>query len=159
MPLRGDFGKLRTLIGGLRATANGALTRAEGRLMQDALAATREEVAACFLYQRDPSGRKWAARITVYGDFRDSNPLLFDLLSYMRFEATDGKVRVTNAKYYAFYHLTPWKRRPAREFLPTRAALGKLPQRLKIAGVRALKALLSGGSATGLRIGVDRIGT
>lgn len=159
MPLRGDFGKLRTLIGGLKATASGALTRAEGRLMQDALAATREEVAACFLYQRDPAGQAWAARITVYHDFRDTNPLLFDLLSFMRFEAVDGKVRVTNEKYYAFYHLTPWKGRPARPFLPTRSNLGHLPRKLKIAGVRALKALFTGGGAAGFRIGSDRIGT
>lgn len=141
MPIRGDFGKLRGLIGRMREATSGSLTRSEGRLMQEALAATREEVAECFLYQRDPSGNAWLARLTIYGDERDTNPLLYDLLSSMEFDVEDGKTRVSNRKHYAVFHLRSYKRRPARVFLPTRSAPGKLFDRVKLGAVRAVRAL------------------
>lgn len=146
MGVRGAFGRLRTMINGARAMASGALERAEGRLMQEAKAALQETVAESFLYQRTPDGKAWAARITVYGDFRDTNPILFDLLSYMQYEVRDGKVIATNRKPYAFYHLTAYKRRPARVFLPSSTAPGKLSDRIKLAGIRSVRALLTGGA-------------
>jgi hypothetical protein len=145
MPLRGDFGGLRGLIGKLQRAAGGALTRSESHLMQEALAKTREEVVECFLYQRDPDGAPWAARKTVYGNYRDTNPILFDLLSYMEFQIVDGKVKVTNRKYYAFYHQTGTRRMVARPFLPTRSAPGKLFDRLKLGAARALRGFFGSG--------------
>lgn len=148
MGLKGDFGRLRGLAERLKKVASGSLTRTESRLMGDALAATREEVTVCFLYQRDPTGTAWAARKTIYGNYRDSNPILFDLLSCMRYEVADGKIKVTNDKYYAFYHQTGTRNMAARPFLPSKVRPGKLPERLKLAAVRALKSALSslGGS-------------
>ncbi len=146
MGVRGAFGKLRTLISGARAIAGGALDRAEGRMMQEAKAALQETVAESFLYQRTPDGKPWAPRITVYGDSRDFNPLLFDLLSFMRYEVSDGKIIARNDKPYAFFHLTPYKRRVARVFLPSSSAPGKLKDRVKLAAIRSARSLLSGGA-------------
>ncbi len=140
MPVRGAFGRLRSLIGQLRAVQGGALTKPESRLMQEALAATREEVAACFLYQQDPDGVAWQPRKTVYGDYRDTNPILFDLLSFMQFEISDGKIKVTNSKYYAFFHQTGTRYMVARRFLPSAASPGRLPDRLKAAAARSVRA-------------------
>lgn len=145
MGVRGAFGKLRTLINGARAMAGGALERAEGRMMQEAKAALQETVAESFLYQRTPDGKPWGARITVYGDFRDTNPLLFDLLSYMGYEVTDGKIIARNSKRHAFFHLTPYKRRVARVFLPSSSKPGQIRDRVKLAAMRGARALLTGG--------------
>lgn len=114
-------------------------------MLQECKAALAETVAESFLYQRTPDGKAWAARITVYGDSRDTNPILFDLLSTMQYEVRDGKVIATNTKPYAFYHLTAYKRRPARVFLPSSTAPGKLSDRIKLAGIRSVRALLTGG--------------
>lgn len=145
MGVRGAFSRLRQLIDGARTIAAGRLEQAEGRLLQECKAALAETVAESFLYQRTPDGKAWAARLTVYGDFRDTNPLLFDLLSHMQYEVRDGKVIVTNTKPYAFFHLTAYKRRPARVFLPSSTAPGKLADRIKLAGIRSARALLTGG--------------
>jgi hypothetical protein len=145
MGVRGAFGRLRTMINGARAMAGGALERAEGRLMQEAKAALQETVAESFLYQRTPDGKPWGPRITVYGDFRDTNPLLFDLLSYMQYEVADGKVIARNSKPYAFFHLKPYMRRVARVFLPSSTEPGKMRDRVKLAGIRGARALLTGG--------------
>lgn len=144
MGLRGDFGKLRGLIGRLQGVAAGKLERAESALMQEAKAAVQLEVAECFLYQRAPDGTAWMARITVYGDFRDTNPLLYDLLSSLEFTVEHGKVKVDSSKFYAFFHLKQWKRRPARVFLPSRSAPGKLFDRLKLGAVRAMRGAITG---------------
>lgn len=143
MGLKGDFGRLRGLAERLKKVASGSLTRTESRLMGDALAATREEVTVCFLYQRDPTGTAWAARKTIYGNYRDSNPILFDLLSYMRYEVADGKIKVTNDKYYAFYHQTGTRNMAARKFMPSRVAPGKLLDRVKLAAISNLKSAFS----------------
>ena len=143
MGLKGDFGRLRGLAERLKKVASGSLTRTESRLMGDALSATREEVTVCFLYQRDPTGAAWAARKTVYGNYRDSNPILFDLLSYMRYEVSDGKIKVTNDKYYAFYHQTGTRNMVARKFMPSRVAPGKLLDRVKLAAISNLKSAFS----------------
>jgi hypothetical protein len=137
--IRGNFGGLRSLIGKVRAAASGALTRQESGIMKAAEYAVRETIAESFLYQRTPDGEAWKPRITVYGDYRDSNPLLFDLLSYMSYEISDGKVKVTNKKPYAFYHLKPYKRRPARVFLPSSTAPGNLADKLKLGVNRAVR--------------------
>ena len=144
MGVRGAFGRLRTLIHGARQMAAGALERAEGQMMQECQAALAETVTESFLYQRTPNGKPWAARITVYGDSRDTNPLLFDLLSFMRYQTRHGKVIARNDKPYAFFHLTPYKRRVARVFLPSSGAPGKLSDRIKLAGIRSARALLTG---------------
>lgn len=144
MGVRGAFGKLRQLIAGARDIAAGKLEAAEGRMMQECQAALAETVAESFLHQRTPDGKPWAARITVYGDFRDTNPILFDLLSFMRYKTERGKVIAENDKAYAFYHLTPYKRRVARVFLPTSTAPGKMRDRVKLAGIRGARALLTG---------------
>lgn len=144
MALKGDFGRLRGLVERMKHAASGALSRSESKLMGDALAATQEEIAVCFLYQRDPSGTAWAARKHVYGNYRDSNPILFDLLSFMRYEVSNGKIKVTNDKYYAFYHQTGTRNMAARPFLPSKSRPGKLPDRLKLAAVRALRSALGG---------------
>lgn len=114
-------------------------------MLQECKAALAETVAESFLYQRTPDGKPWAARITVYGDFRDTNPLLFDLLSFMYYDTRDGKVIAKNTKRHAFFHLTPYKRRVARVFLPSSTAPGKLADRIKLAGIRSARALLTGG--------------
>lgn len=152
MGVRGAFGKLRQLIAGARDIAAGKLEAAEGRMMQECKAALAETVAESFLYQRTPDGKSWAARITVYGDFRDTNPILFDLLSYMQYEVRDGKVIATNTKPYAFYHLTAYKRRPARVFLPSSTAPGKLTDRLKLAAIKAVRGSIGAGG------GISRAG-
>lgn len=151
MGVRGAFGRLRTLIHGARQMAAGALERAEGQMMQECQAALAETVAESFLYQRTPDGKPWAARITVYGDFRDRNPLLFDLLSFMRYETRDGKVIAKNDKYYAFFHMTPYKRRVARVFLPSSTAPGKMRDRVKLALAQAIGRLL-GKSSVGAAV-------
>lgn len=145
MGVRGAFSRLRQLIDGARTIAAGRLEQAEGRLLQECKAALAETVAESFLYQRTPDGKAWAARLTVYGDFRDTNPLLFDLLSHMQYEVRDGKVIARNSKPYAFFHLTPYRRRVARVFLPSSSAPGKLSDRVKLAGIRSARALLTGG--------------
>lgn len=148
MGLRGDFGKLRSLINRMRDVAAGKLERAESQLMQECKAATQLEVVECFFYQRDPSGRPWAARITVYGDYRDTNPILYDLLSSLEFTVDNGTVHVTSKKHYAFFHQTGTSRMVARAFLPSRSSPGKLFARLRIASVRALRAALTGRDAS-----------
>ena len=137
--IKGNFGGLRSLIGKMRSAASGALVRQEGAIMKSAEYAVRETVAESFLYQRTPDGEAWKPRITVYGDYRDSNPLLFDLLSFMQYEISDGKIKVTNRKPYAFYHLKAYKRRPARVFLPSSTAPGKLADKLKLGVNRAVR--------------------
>jgi hypothetical protein len=135
----GNFAGLRALIGKMRAAASGALTKRESTIMKSAEWALRETVAECFLYGRTPDGKTWQARITLYGDYRDSNPLLFDLLNYMDYQTEDNKIIATNKKPYAFYHLTPYKRRPARVFLPSSTAPGKLSDRMKLGVSRAIR--------------------
>ena len=98
MGVTGAFGKLRSLIGKLQSVASGSLTRKEGELMKNAEFATREALTECFLYQRDPQGVAWSPRKHVYGNYRDTNPILFDLLSGFVFQVFDGKVKVTNIK-------------------------------------------------------------
>lgn len=137
--ITGNFGGLRSLIGKVRAAASGALTRQESGIMKSAEYAVRETVAESFLYQRTPDGEAWKPRITIYGDYRDTNPILFDLLSYMDYEITDGKIKVTNKKPYAFYHLKPYKRRPARVFLPSSTAPGKFSDKIKLSVNRAVR--------------------
>lgn len=151
MGVRGAFGRLRTMINGARAMAGGALERAEGRLMQEAKAALQETVAESFLYQRTPDGKPWGPRITVYGDYRDTNPLLFDLLSFMFYEVTDGTVIAKNRKYYAFFHMTPFKRRVARVFLPSSTAPEKLTDRIKLAALRAIGGAVGHSGAASVR--------
>lgn len=143
MSVTGPFGKLKSLIGRLQSTAVGKLERKEGELMKSALWATREALTECFLYQRDPQGVAWAPRKHVYGNYRDTNPILFDLLSYFRFEVTDGKVKVTNSKYYAFFHQTGTRYMVARKFLPQRGNVGTFGEKLKLGAVRALRKALS----------------
>ena len=62
--------------------------RRELGLLEDARVALRDTVTECFLLQRSPDGVPWVERKTVYGDYRDTNPILFDLLSGLRFEIT-----------------------------------------------------------------------
>lgn len=111
--------------------------------MQNALFATREALTECFLYQRDPQGIAWAPRKHVYGDYRDTNPILFDLLSFFRFDVSDGKIKVTNSKYYAFFHQTGTRFMVARQFVPTRGSAGSFGEKLKLAAVRAVRKALS----------------
>lgn len=139
MSVTGSFGKLKSLIGRLQGAAQGKLERKEGELMKNALFATREALTECFLYQRDPQGIAWRPRKHVYGDYRDTNPILFDLLSYFRFEVTDGKIKVTNSKYYAFYHQTGTRYMVARKFMPTKASVGSYGQKLRLAAIRSVR--------------------
>ena len=62
----------------------------------------------------------------------------------MRYKTERGKVIAENDKAYAFFHLTPYKRRVARIFLPTSTAPGKMRDRVKLAGIRGARALLTG---------------
>ena len=143
MSVTGSFGKLRSLIGRLQGVASKKLERKEGELMKSALFATREALTECFLYQRDPQGVAWAPRKHVYGDYRDTNPILFDLLSYFRFDVSDGKIKVTNSKYYAFFHQTGTRFMVARRFVPTKGSVGSFGEKLALGAVRALRKALS----------------
>lgn len=143
MSVTGSFGKLKSLIGRLQGAAQGKLERKEGELMKNALFATREALTECFLYQRDPQGVAWAPRKHVYGNYRDTNPILFDLLSCFRFDVSDGKIKVTNSKYYAFFHQTGTRYMVARRFVPTRGSVGSFGEKLKLGAVRALRKALS----------------
>ena len=143
MSVTGSFGKLRSLIGRLQGAATKQLERKEGELMKNALFATREALTECVLYQRDPQGVAWAPRKHVYGNYRDTNPILFDLLSYFRFDVSDGKIKVTNSKYYAFFHQTGTRFMVARRFVPTKGGAGSFGEKLALGAVRALKKALS----------------
>lgn len=157
MPLRGDLGKLKSFVQGFASRVSAGSARREQRLMEEAKAALQTQVAECFLYQRDPHGRPWPARTTVYGDFRDTNPLLFDLLSYFTYEIVDTgsgfRIELGNSKYYAFFHMKRYKGRPARPFTvePGESAPLKLRQRLELAGTRAARRIagLAGGLDSG----------
>ncbi len=143
MSVTGAFGKLKSLIGRLQGATAAKLERKEGALMQGALWATREALTECFLYQRDPQGVAWKPRKHVYGDYRDTNPILFDLLSCFRFEATDGKIKVTNTKHHAFFHQTGTRYMVARRFMPSKGLPGSFGEKLQLASVRALRKVLS----------------
>lgn len=144
MSVTGAFGKLKSLIGKLQSATAAKLESKEGALMQSALWATREALTECFIYQRDPQGVAWKPRKHVYGDYRDSNPILFDLLSYFRYDVTDGKIKVTNSKYYAFYHQTGTRFMVARRFMPSKARPGSFGSKLKLAGIRTMRSSLGG---------------
>ena len=143
MGVTGAFGKLRSLIGKLQNVASGSLTRKEGELMKNAEFATREALTECFLYQRDPQGIAWKPRKHVYGDYRDTNPILFDLLSYFKFEITDGKIKVTNSKYYAFFHQTGTRHMVSRKFMPTNASVGSYGDKIKLVAIRAIRSAIT----------------
>lgn len=143
MGVTGSFGKLRSLIGKLQSVASGALTRKESELMKNAEYATREALTECFLYQRDPQGIAWKPRKHVYGDYRDTNPILFDLLSYFKFEITDGRIKVTNSKYYAFFHQTGTRYMVARKFMPTKTSVGSYGDKIKLVAIRAIRSAIT----------------
>ena len=143
MGVTGAFGKLRSLIGKLKSVASGALTRKEGALMKNAEFATREALTECFLYQRDPQGVAWQPRKHVYGNYRDTNPILFDLLSYFKFDITDGKIKVTNSKYYAFFHQTGTRHMVARKFLPTTSSVGSYGDKIRLVAIRAIRSAIT----------------
>jgi len=148
MPLFGDMGRLGSFVRSFAAKASAAAAQRQRQLQEETRAAVMESVAECFLYQRDPDGTPWPARLTIYGNSRDMNPLLYDLLSYMSFviEARGNSfaIVVKNSKYYAFFHLKPYKRRPARAFLPSGNTPVSLRRRLELAGLRAARGLLGG---------------
>ena len=143
MGVTGSFGKLRSLIGKLQSVASGSLTRKEGELMKNAEFATREALTECFLYQRDPQGVAWSPRKHVYGNYRDTNPILFDLLSYFKFDITDGKIKVTNTKYYAFFHQTGTRFMVARKFMPTKSAVGSYGDKIKLVAIRTIRSAIT----------------
>lgn len=143
MSVTGSFGKLKSLIGRLQGAAQGKLERKEGELMKNALFATREALTECFLYQRDPQGVAWAPRKHVYGNYRDTNPILFDLLSGFVYQVLDGKIKVTNVKPYAFFHQTGTRFMVARRFVPTNGNVGSFGEKLALGAVRALRKALS----------------
>jgi hypothetical protein len=143
MGVTGSFGKLRSLIGKLQNVVSGSLTRKEGDLMKNAEFATREALTECFLYQRDPQGVAWAPRKHVYGNYRDTNPILFDLLSGFVYQVLDGKIKVTNVKPYAFFHQTGTRFMVARRFVPTKGSVGSFGEKLALGAVRALRKALS----------------
>ena len=143
MGVTGSFGKLRSLIGKLQSVVSGSLTRKEGELMKNAEYATREALTECFLYQRDPQGIAWKPRKHVYGNYRDTNPILFDLLSGFVFQVFDGKVKVTNIKPYAFYHQTGTRHMVARKFMPTKASVGSYGDKIKLVAIRAIRSAIT----------------
>lgn len=143
MGVTGSFGKLRSLIGKLQSVVSGSLTRKEGDLMKNAEFATREALTECFLYQRDPQGVAWAPRKHVYGDYRDTNPILFDLLSGFVYQVLDGKIKVTNVKPYAFFHQTGTRFMVARKFLPTKSSVGSYGDKIKLVAIRAIRSAIT----------------
>lgn len=143
MGVTGAFGKLRSLIGKLQSVVSGSLTRKEGDLMKNAEFATREALTECFLYQRDPQGVAWAPRKHVYGDYRDTNPILFDLLSGFVYQVLDGKIKVTNVKPYAFFHQTGTRFMVARKFLPTKSSVGSYGDKIKLVAIRAIRSSIT----------------
>lgn len=143
MSVTGAFVKLKSLIGKLQNATAAKLERKEGALMQSALWATREALTECFIYQRDPQGVAWKPRKHVYGDYRDTNPILFDLLSCFRYDVIDGKIKVTNSKYYAFFHQTGTRYMVARRFMPSKGSPGSFGEKLQLAAVRSLRKVFS----------------
>ena len=143
MGVTGAFGKLRSLIGKLQSVVSGSLTRKEGDLMKNAEFATREALTECFLYQRDPQGVAWAPRKHVYGNYRDTNPILFDLLSGFVYQVLDGKIKVTNVKPYAFFHQTGTRFMVARKFLPTKSSVGSYGDKIKLVAIRAIRSAIT----------------
>ena len=111
--------------------------------MKNAEFATREALTECFLYQRDPQGVAWKPRKHVYGDYRDTNPILFDLLSYFKFDITDGKIKVTNTKYYAFFHQTGTRHMVSRKFMPTNASVGSYGDKIKLVAIRTIRSAIT----------------
>ncbi|HMW22541.1 MAG TPA: hypothetical protein PKC59_03820 [Burkholderiaceae bacterium] len=153
MPLSGPLDRLRQHGRRLHDLAGGALVRRELGLLEDARVALRDTVTECFLLQRSPDGVPWVERKTVYGDYRDTNPILFDLLSGLRFEITysgtaaflrraGSGVSCESDKYYAFYHQNGTRTVPARPFLPTKTAPPQLRQQVLLAGIRAARSIL-----------------
>lgn len=153
MPVRGDFGKLRALAGRLRDMADGKLLQADSQFMSESKAALQETIAESFLYQRSTSGDAWKPRVRAYGDSRDGNPILFDLLSSLKVEIAygswkdlhlkrGGKLRVTSSKTYAFYHQNGTRKMAARRFLPEAEGSRSLTVRIQHAAVRAVRAFL-----------------
>lgn len=153
MPVRAPLQKMKHFARNIRDTAEGGLLKREAGYMEDARVALRESVTECFLYQRDPDGKPWAERKTVYGNYRDSNPILFDLLSSFRFEIAytntaaflrriGAGVKLVSDKSYAVYHQTGTRFMVARKYVPPVERPGKLADRLLLAGVRGLRRLL-----------------
>ena len=143
MGVTGSFGKLRSLIGKLQSVVSGSLTRKEGDLMKNAEFATREALTECFLYQRDPQGVAWAPRKHVYGNYRDTNPILFDLLSGFVYQVLDGKIKVTNVKPYAFFYFTGTRFMVARKFMPTKSSVGSYGDKIKLVAIRAIRSAIT----------------
>lgn len=153
MPLLGPLDRLKQHGRRLHDLAGGALVRRESGLLEDARVALRDTVAECFLLQRSPDGVPWAERKTIYGDYRDTNPILFDLLSSLRFEIiysgtaaflrrAGSGVECVSDKVYAFYHQNGTRTTKARPFLPTTTAPPQLRQKMLLAGIRAAKLIL-----------------
>lgn len=117
MPARGDFAALRRHIESLRDE----YARRE-KLAAHAQEQLQERVAEAFLFQRTPAGQAWAPRKHVYGDSRDSNPLLYDILSSIRcarkITSTGFVVKGETEKYYLEYHVTGTVHMVARRPIP-----------------------------------------
>lgn len=145
MPASGDFGRVGAFVRGFALRVRAGAMRHERRAMEEARAALMQQVTECFLYQRSPSGVPWPPRITVYGDFRDGNPLLFDLLSFFTWRIVESgsgfSIEMGNKKYYAFFHRKPYKGRPARDFAPDAgsATPPQLRHQMQLVGARLAK--------------------
>lgn len=154
MPVSAPLSRMRSYARNVRDLADGALLKREAGMLEEARVALREDVTECFLYQRDPTGKPWAERITIYGNTRDMNPILFDLLSSLRFEIVysgtaaflrraGSGVKVVSDKAYAFYHQTGTRRMVARKFIPSVERPGRLASKLMLAAVRSIRKILS----------------
>lgn len=153
MPVTAPISRMRSFARGVADMADGAILRRESGMLEESRVALREAVTECFLLQRDPDGKPWANRKTVYGDYRDTNPILFDLLSSLRFEVVyqstgaflrraGSGVSVISDKGYAFFHQTGTRFMVARKFIPSVSRPGQLRDRLLLAGLRGLRRVL-----------------
>lgn len=122
MPARADTTKLRALAAQLQDSRG----RRE-RMAAHAQARLQQIVTESFFYQRTPLGKAWPARKTRYYDFRDTNPLLFDLLSYFRYSrevtAAGFTIRMSSPKGYSLWHIYGTRTMAARNYVPMSVTL------------------------------------
>jgi len=153
MPVSAPLSRMRSFARGVADMADGALLRRESGMLEESRVALREAVTECFLLQRDPDGKPWANRKTVYGNYRDTNPILFDILSSLKFEiAYQGTasflrragsgVAIATDKAHAFFHQTGTRFMVARKWFPVVSRPGQLRDRLLLAGLRGLRRVL-----------------
>lgn len=118
MGVRGDFGKLKTLIGQVRGLARAEVVRVASKT---AAAAALAQVKKEFRGSVDPYGTPWAPL-----KVRKGKPLLNTgvLRSSFTATATPHGFEIGSAAAYATFHQTGTRFIPARAMLPVDGNLG-----------------------------------